>query len=171
MDNGLTYDQIYKALFSEEIEAYVPDGISVSHPVVGLWDGQPVDCFLLYSASLDGTRYTAPTARIIIHAEKKKLIDFKSAGEQPFSVYHGTDYFTDGAGAGEKEDAQAAEQRYQNAYMDIRRIAFKEHVAPSDKEAIVRYMKALKEAELFHLQPFLFELGQPFFQWAKTVLR
>ena len=31
-------------LFSEQIEEYVPDGISISHPVLDMRDGHLVDC-------------------------------------------------------------------------------------------------------------------------------
>lgn len=171
MGTGLTYDQIYKALFSEEIEEYVPDGVSISHPVVDLRNGHIVDCFLLYSVSRDRTSYTAPTARIIIDAKKKKLIDFKSVDEQPFSVYDGTDYFVNEADVGEKEDDKILEQEYQDLYMRIRAIAFKNDLTPYEKEIIVGYIKAMKTIEYIHLQPFLYELGENFFQWVKNTLR
>ena len=54
METEMSYDQIYKALLSEGIEEYVPDGVSLSHPVADLRDGRIVDCFLLFSTSRDG---------------------------------------------------------------------------------------------------------------------
>lgn len=171
MGTEMTYDQIYKALFSEGIEEYVPDGFSVSHPVVDIREGILVDCFLLFSSSRDRSRYTAPTARIVIDSENKELIEFKSVEEQPFSVYEGIDYYTNDGDALNNEKAQAAEQEYQISYMEIRRIAFKNSITISEKETIIRYIKSLKAVELVHLQPFLFELATPFFRWAKCVLK
>lgn len=171
MDTELTYDKIYKTLFVEGIEEFVPDGVSISHPVVDLRDGHIVDCFILYSQTHDRTMYTVPTARIIIDAERKKLIDFKSTEEQPFSVYDGIDYFTNDIDIGKKNDAQMLEQEYQNLYMEIRKIAFKKDVTSSEKEIIIRYIKSMKTVEYIHLQSFLYELGKNFFQWAKNALR
>lgn len=71
MGTEMSYNQIYKALFSEGIEEYVPDGVSLSHPVVDIREGRIVDCFLLFSTSRDGSKYTVPTARILIDSEKK----------------------------------------------------------------------------------------------------
>lgn len=34
MSTKMTYEDIFKVLFSEQIEEYVPDGISISHPVL-----------------------------------------------------------------------------------------------------------------------------------------
>ena len=48
MGTEMSYNQIYKALFSEGIEEYVPDGVSLSHPVVDIREGRMVDCFLLF---------------------------------------------------------------------------------------------------------------------------
>ena len=76
MGTIMSYDQIYKALMSEGIEEYVPDGVSLSHPVLDFRDGRLVDCFLLFSLSRDGSKYTVPTARILIDSEKKELIEF-----------------------------------------------------------------------------------------------
>ena len=66
MEIEMSYDEIFKALLSEGIEEFVPDGVSLSHPVVDFRDGRIVDCFLLFSSSRDGLKYTVPTARILI---------------------------------------------------------------------------------------------------------
>lgn len=171
MGTEMTYDQIYKALFSEGIEEYVPDGVSVSHPVVDIREGILVDCFLLFSSSRDRSRYTAPTARIVIDSENKELIEFRSVEEQPFSVYEGIDYYTNDGDALNNEKAQAAEQEHRTSYIEIRDLAFKDSITKTDKEMIIRYIKSLKSVELVHLQPYLFELGQTFFQWVRTVLK
>ena len=71
MGTEMSYNQIYKALFSEGIEEYVPDGVSLSHPVVDIREGRMVDCFLLFSTSRDGSKYTVPTARILNKKKKK----------------------------------------------------------------------------------------------------
>ena len=56
MGTEMSYDQIYKALMSEGIEEYVPDGVSLSHPVADYINGRIVDCFLLFSISRDGLK-------------------------------------------------------------------------------------------------------------------
>lgn len=45
MSTKMTYEDIFKVLFSEQIEEYVPDGISISHPVLDMRDGHLVDVF------------------------------------------------------------------------------------------------------------------------------
>ena len=170
MGTEMSYEQIYKALMSEGIEEYVPDGDSLSHPVVNIREGRIIDCFLLFSVSHDGSKYTAPTARILIDSEKRELIEYKTADEMPFSVYDGTDYFINTIKDQDAKKDKEIEYEYQTSYLKIRKIAFKESIIKSDKEAIVRYIKLLKSVELEHLQPYLFELGQSFFEWAKNVL-
>lgn len=170
MGTEMSYDQIYKALFSEGIEEYVPDGVSLAHPVVDIRKGRIVDCFLLFSISRDGSKYTVPTARILIDSEKKELIEFRTAEEMPFSVYDGEDYFINTIEDRDAEKIKENEREYQTSYLRIREIAFKESIITSDREEIIRYIKLLKSVELKHLQPYLFELGQPFFEWAKNAL-
>ena len=171
MGAEMSYDQIYKALLSEGIEEYVPDGVSLSHPVVDFRDGTIVDCFLLFSISRDGLKYTVPTARILIDSEKKEVVEYKTAEEMPFSVYEGTDYFTIDIKDSDAEKTQNIECEYQSSYMKIRELAFKEELSTNDRETVVQYIKLLKAVELKNIQPFLFELGQPFFKWAKNAIR
>lgn len=171
MEKELTYNQIYQALFSSGIEEYIPDGISISHPIVSIYAGTIVDCFLLYVLTEDGTKHTVPTARVIIDVENKKMIDFKTTKEQPFRVYEGIDYYSD-----EQKDfcmdiMQEAEMEYQSTYMKVRKVAFLDKISENDKKIIARYIKALKAVERIHLQPFLFELGNPFFEWVKNVVK
>lgn len=171
MGTEMSYDQIYKALMSEGIEEYVPDGVSLSHPVVDLRGGRIVDCFLLFSTSRDGSKYTAPTARILIDSKKKELVEFQTIEEMPFSVYDGTDYFINDIKDQDTEKTQEIEHEYQISYVRIREIAFKENITTSDKDVIVQYIKSLKNVELKKMQPYLFELGQSFFEWAKNAIK
>lgn len=171
MEKELSYDQIYKALLSEGIETYVPDGVSISHPVVDLRNGRVIDCFLLFAVSPDGSKYTVPTARILIDSEKKKLLEFHTMQEMPFSVYDGTDYFVNNINDENAVECQEAERNYQTLYLRMREIAFKETISANDKEAIVRYIKTLRTVELKNLQPYLFELGLNFFEWGMRVIR
>ena len=166
-----SYDQIYKALMSEGIEEYVPDGVSLSHPVLDFRDGRTVDCFLLFSISRDGLKYTVPTARILIDSENKELVDFRTVEEMPFSVYAGTNYYTNDTDIRDSERFEELELEYQDLYMLVRKIAFKENPSMNDRELIVQYIRLLKAVEYKHLQPFLFELGKPFFEWAKGSLK
>lgn len=171
METGLTYNQIYKALFSKGIEKYVPDGASISHPVVDMRYGKIVDCFLIYTISRDNNQYTAPIARIVIDSENKSLIDYNSTQEQPFSVYTGIDYFTDNTDINIIKEIQDAEREYQISYMKIRTIAFKSAITPEERDEVVRYIKLLKSVERVRLQPFLFELATSFFSWVKCALK
>lgn len=41
MSTKMTYEDIFKVLFSEQIEEYVPDGISISHSLGGLKEFLP----------------------------------------------------------------------------------------------------------------------------------
>lgn len=171
MGTIMSYDQIYKALMSEGIEEYVPDGVSLSHPVLDFRDGRLLDCFLLFSLSRDGSKYTVPTARILIDSERKELIEFKTVEEMAFSVYDGTDYFTSDIKDRDEKKAQELEFEYQSSYIRIRGIAFKENLSTNDMEAIVQYIKSLKAVEYKNIQPYLFELGQSFFEWAKNAIK
>lgn len=171
METEMLYDQIFKTLLSEGIEEYVPDGVSISHPVVDFREGRVVDCFLLFSNSRDGSKYTVPTARILIDSAKKELVEFKTTEEKPFSVYDGTDYYTNDLKDQNAEKLQKIEREYQTSYIRIREIAFKENLSTNDREAIVQYIKLLKAIELKNLQPYLFELGQSFFEWAKNIIK
>lgn len=133
MSTKMTYEDIFKVLFSEQIEEYVPDGISISHPVLDMRDGHLVDCFLLYSLSRDRSKYTVPTARIIIDSENKRLVEYESSEELPFSSYNGTDYFvidTNSCACADMED------EYRQLYLDIRKIAFKETVSLEEKRIV-----------------------------------
>lgn len=167
MSTKMTYEDIFKVLLSEQIEEYVPDGISISHPVLDMRDGHLVDCFLLYSLSRDRTKYTVPTARIIIDSENKRLVEYESSEEVPFSSYDGTDYFVIDTNSCARDDM---EDEYRQLYLDIRKIAFKETVSLEEKRIVVRYVRMLKSIEYEHLVPFLYELGAAFFRWAKGIL-
>lgn len=169
MGMEMSYDQIYKALMSEGIEEYVPDGVSLSHPVADFRDGRIVDCFLLFSTSCDGSKYTVPTARILIDSEKRELVDFRTVEEMPFSVYDGTDYFTNDINNQNSE--RIKEHEYQDLYMRVRKIAFKDNPSVNDRELIVQYIRSLKAVEYKNMQPYLFELGKTFFEWAKGVIK
>lgn len=167
----MSYDQIYKALMAEGIEEYVPDGVSLSHPVADFRNGRIIDCFLLFSTSRDGSKYTVPTARILIDSEKKELIDFRTVEEMPFSVYNGTDYYTNDTNNQDSERLKEIELEYQELYMKVRKIAFKDNPSVSDRELIVQYIRSLKAVEYKDMQPYLFELGKTFFEWAKSVIK
>lgn len=171
MGTEMSYDQIYKALMSEGIEEYVPDGVSLSHPVPDFRDGRIIDCFLLFSTSRDGLKYTVPTARILIDSEKKELVEFRAVEEEPFSVYDGTDYFTHDNNNRDSERLKELELEYQDLYMRVREIAFKDNPSMNDRELIVQYIRSLKAVEYKNMQPYLFELGKAFFEWAKGVIK
>lgn len=170
MGQDITYKQIYDALFSDDIEEYVPDGTSISHPVISICAGNIVDCFLIYAISRDGTKYSVPTARIIIDANQKRLVKYASTVESPFSVYNGIDYYQVEKSEEDIAKNQQNEVRYQDAYLRVRKIAFTESVSDIDKELVADYIRTLKAVEFSHLQPFIFELGSSFFEWAKKVL-
>ena len=89
----------------------------------------------------------------------------------PFSVYDGTDYFTIDITNSDAEKTQNIEREYQTLYMKIRELAFKEKLSTNDRKTVVQYIKMLKKVELKNIQPFLFELGQSFFKWAKNVIK
>lgn len=169
METELTYDQIYKTLYSEKIEKFVPDGISISHPVLDINEGKIVDCFLLYATSRDFKKYSSPIARIIISPENKKLIEYQTTKEKPFFVYDGIDYYLYD-NPYDENTLRKAEEDFQESYMEIRKIAFKNNITAENKKTIVRNIQSLKIVEYKQLQPFLFELGQPFFLWVKTML-
>lgn len=170
MGIDITYEQIYKALFAEGVEEYVPDGTIISHPVVDLRDGQIADCFLLYLFSKDGTKYTGPTARIIVNSERRELIEYKSVDDMPFSVCDGNAYYSVEATGQQLEYLQKTEIDYQNLYLKVRKIAFSDFVLQEDKETIIQYIKILKQVEPVHLLPYMFELGHAFFMWAKKMI-
>lgn len=171
MGTEMSYDQIYKALMSEGIEEYVPDGVSLSHPVADFRDGRIVDCFLFFSTSRDGLKYTVPTARILIDSEKRELVDFGTVEEMPFSVYDGTDYFTNDTNDQDSERIKELELEYQDLYVRVRKIAFKDSLSSNDRELIVQYIRSLKAVEHKNMQPYLFELGKSFFEWAKSAIK
>jgi len=167
----LTYNQIYYALFSDGIEDYVPDGISISHPVIAMCNDTIVDCFLLYSMSRDGRQYTTPTARIIIDPIQKQLIEYKTVHEKPFSIGDQSKYYSYDLDENQFNEIQTAEMTFQEAYMDVREFAFSNHITEQNKDAIIRYLSAFKKVELPHLQPFLIEMGQDFFRWIRSSLQ
>lgn len=170
MNSELTYEQIFGVLFSPEIEEYVPDGISVSHPIINIVDGRIVDCFLLYSSSSDKTKYTVPSARIVVDSIQKSLVDFKTVDDMPFSVYDGTDYFTDEIDNQDLNSRNDIEKEYERLYINVRKIAFKQDITDAEKEELICFIRMLKNVEKEHLLPFLFELGESFFIWTKRVI-
>ena len=111
-----------------------------------------------------------PTARIIIDANQKRLVKYASTVESPFSVYNGIDYYQVEKSEEDIAKNQQNEVRYQDAYLRVRKIAFTESVSDIDKELVADYIRTLKAVEFSHLQPFIFELGSSFFEWAKKVL-
>lgn len=170
MNSELTYEQIFGVLFSPEIEEYVPDGISVSHPIIDIVDGRIVDCFLLYSSSSDKKKYTVPSARIVVDSTQKSLVDFKTVDDMPFAVYDGTDYFTEDTDKRDLEIRKDIEKEYERLYINVRKNAFKKDISDADKEELVCFIRVLKKVEKEHLLPFLFEIGEAFFVWAKNVI-
>ena len=165
----LSYNQIYRALFSSETEDYIPDGISISHPVIAKHNDEIVDSFLLYSMSRDGNRYSAPIARIIVEPVHQKLIEYCTVNEKPFSIQTDSPFFSNTTTMND-EELRAAEMAYQEEYLNVREIAFCNEINREGRNAIMRYLVAFKKAELSQLQPYLVELGADFFRWAKNSL-
>lgn len=167
MRDDITYDKIIKTLFSEDIEEYVPDGTSISHPIFGIYNNRIVDCFLLYAISRDRSMYSIPTARIIIDSEIGKLVLYKTIKEMPFAVFDGTEYFENDKNS---ISTNNLETEYHSLYEKVRIIAFKEKITNEEKKLLYSFLSTLKNVELKYLQPYLFELGQPFFEWVKSVM-
>jgi hypothetical protein len=169
METRLTYAEIVETLFSEDIEEYVPDGISVSHPIVGFCDGKVVDCFLLYVMSVDRRKYSPPIAMITIDSERKELVEYKSFDVQTFRMSEGTDYFLVNELDSSNQGSQDAEITFQDLYLKTRKVAFRNNISSNEIEVIRQYLKFLRMVELECLLPYLLELGRPFVKWVKEL--
>ena len=99
------------------------------------------------------------------------MVEFRTVEELPFSVYNGTDYYIIDTNNRDSERIRKLESEYQALYVRVRKIAFKEKSSASDREIIAQYIKSLKAVELKNLQPYVFELGKTFFEWAKITLK
>ena len=99
------------------------------------------------------------------------MVEYRTVEEMPFSVYDGTDYYTNDTNNQNSERIQELELEYQDLYVRVRKIAFKDNLSISDRGLIVQYIKSLKVVEYKNMQPYLFELGKTFFEWAKSTIK
>lgn len=160
----ITYSKIFHTLFSDDIEEYIPDGVSISHPVVALIDNVIIDYFVLYYIKNDRTGYTSPVARIGIDVLSEKVVEYKSVMEKPFECDKQKEYFklTD---TGDVEEQQRNESEYEELYIKVREIAFKDILNDEEKNILYKYLNSFKKVVEPDLQPFLVELSHDFFRW------
>ncbi len=166
MVQELTYSAIIKTLFTDGIEEYVPDGVSVTHPVIFKKNEKVYDAFLIFSIASDGKKYSAPSARIIIDVENRSLIEYTPIKDIRFDVEDNSKYYN----LNTTEFNQEAENDYQESYVFLRKVAFSDSLSEHEKEELVKYLKAFKKVVFNGLQPYIIELSRDFFEWAKKML-
>lgn len=72
----MIYKDIICALFSNENERYIPDGLAYSEAVCSIDDSRVLDNIFLYSVSSDRKKARAPLAKLVIDLEKGTVVDY-----------------------------------------------------------------------------------------------
>lgn len=163
------YDDVLEALFSGDIGDYVPDGLAHSFPIIGKENGRIVDCFFIFSYSVEDEQFNSPIARIIIDSDTKELIHYRTADAEPFGSENLSDSYP-------LQFLRSSEERweaytaYQDTYVLVRRFAFTDELSPAEKNTLSDYMKALDALMAVHQKPFYRALSPAFFDWAARML-
>jgi hypothetical protein len=171
MEAIVSYQDVLATLFSDGIRHYVPDGTTHSEPLIGLYQGNIVDCFFLYDCNFDDETVTVPHARLAVDSMNKTLVYYYSTEEKPFEcAAHTTKIFT------VKEQLyddtyKSYELMYETSYQEIRSFAFETAISKKQKEIVLKYLRAFNYMTDTIFKPFYIELSPEFFNWIKTACK
>ena len=158
---NMLYDDFLAALATPDISVYVKEGISRSYPVIGINNGNLVDCFFLYSVSLDNYDLAeGPVSVLTIDSISKTLVEYKKTDPKDL----------DNSLNCENDEFWLADKEFREIYPKVRSFSFANNINQEQKEILQSFMRTFRllvNDSFFELYK---ELCPDFFIWTEQIL-
>lgn len=141
-------------------EKYVPDSTVISFAVYDLWRGKKVDSYFLYAT--DYVTFSEPFARLMVPCDGDDIVVYESMKENLFSQKCEMD---------KTVEMERLYEDYAEAYMTIRKFAFQERLADSEKMKLKEYVDIFHRITQNNFSAYYGKLAENFMRWAGKQLK
>ena len=154
------YEKLEGRLMLRKNEKYVPDSTVISFAVYDLWRGKKVDSYFLYAT--DYVTFSEPFARLMVPCDGDDIVVYESMKENLFSQKCEMDTTV---------EMERLYEDYAEAYMTIRKFAFQERLADSEKMKLKEYVDIFHRITQNNFSAYYGKLAENFMRWAGKQLK
>ena len=154
------YEKLEGRLMLRKNEKYVPDSTVISFAVYDLWRGKKVDSYFLYAT--DYVTFSEPFARLMVPCDGDDIVVYESMKENLFSQKCEMD---------KTVEMERLYEDYAEAYMTIRKFAFQERLADSEKMKLKEYVYIVHRITQNNFSAYYGKLAANFMRWAGKQLK
>ena len=154
------YEKLEGRLMLRKNEKYVPDSTVISYAVYDLWRGKKVDSYFLYAT--DYVTFSEPFARLMVPCDGDDIVVYESMKENLFSQKCEMD---------KTVEMERLYEDYAEAYMTIRKFAFQERLADSEKMKLKEYVDIFHRITQNNFSAYYGKLAENFMRWAGKQLK
>lgn len=154
------YEKLEGRLMLRKNEKYVPDSTVISFAVYDLWRGKKVDSYFLYAT--DYVTFSEPFARLMVPCDGDDIVVYESMKENLFSQKCEMD---------KTVEMERLYKDYAEAYMTIRKFAFQERLADSEKMKLKEYVDIFHRITQNNFSAYYGKLAENFMRWAGKQLK
>ena len=154
------YEKLEGRLMQKKNEKYVPDSTVISFAVYDLWRGKKVDSYFLYAT--DYVTFSEPFARLMVPCDGDDIVVYESMKENLFSQKCEMD---------KTVEMERLYEDYAEAYMTIRKFAFQERLADSEKMKLKEYVDIFHRITQNNFSAYYGKLAENFMRWAGKQLK
>ena len=154
------YEKLEGRLMVRKNEKYVPDSTVISFAVYDLWRGEKVDSYFLYAT--DYVTFSEPFARLMVPCDGDDIVVYESMKENLFSQKCEMD---------KTVEMERLYEDYAEAYMTIRKFAFQERLADSEKMKLKEYVDIFHRITQNNFSAYYGKLAENFMRWAGKQLK
>ncbi len=154
------YEKLEGRLMLRKNEKYVPDSTVISFAVYDLWRGKKVDSYFLYAT--DYVTFSEPFARLMVPCDGDDIVVYESMKENLFSQKCEMD---------KTVEMERLYEDYAEAYMTIRKFAFQERLADSEKMKLKEYVDIFHRITQNNFSAYYGKLAENFMRWAGKQLK
>ena len=154
------YEKLEGRLMLRKNEKYVPDSTVISFAVYDLWRGKKVDSYFLYAT--DYVTFSEPFARLMVPCDGDDIVVYESMKENLFSQKCEMD---------KTVEMERLYEDYAEAYMTIRKFAFQERLADSEKMKLKEYVDIFHRITQNNFSAYYGKLAENFMSWAGKQLK
>ena len=154
------YEKLEGRVMMRKNEKYVPDSTVISFAVYDLWRGKKVDSYFLYAT--DYVTFSEPFARLMVPCDGDDIVVYESMKENLFSQKCEMD---------KTVEMERLYEDYAEAYMTIRKFAFQERLADSEKMKLKEYVDIFHRITQNNFSAYYGKLAENFMRWAGKQLK
>ena len=154
------YEKLEGRLMVRKNEKYVPDSTVISFAVYDLWRGKKADSYFLYAT--DYVTFSEPFARLMVPCDGDDIVVYESMKENLFSQKCEMD---------KTVEMERLYEDYAEAYMTIRKFAFQERLADSEKMKLKEYVDIFHRITQNNFSAYYGKLAENFMRWAGKQLK